>query len=75
MKKQAEGYLFEPSVNLFRWVFPLLESGRLAEGAAIIRSMADALEELPLFPLNTVLFPYAQLQLHIFEARYREGSV
>jgi Lon protease-like protein len=34
--------------------------------------MADALEELPLFPLNTVLFPYAQLQLHIFEARYRE---
>lgn len=34
--------------------------------------MADALEELPLFPLNTVLFPYAQLQLHVFEARYRE---
>jgi Lon protease-like protein len=34
--------------------------------------MAEALEELPLFPLNTVLFPYAQLQLHIFEPRYRE---
>jgi len=32
----------------------------------------DHLEELPLFPLNTVLFPYAQLQLHIFEERYRE---
>ena len=29
------------------------------------------LEELPLFPLNAVLFPYAQLQLHIFEERYR----
>lgn len=28
-------------------------------------------EELPLFPLNAVLFPYAQLQLHIFEERYR----
>jgi len=25
-----------------------------------------------LFPLNTVLFPYAALQLHIFEDRYRE---
>lgn len=31
----------------------------------------DQLEELPLFPLNTVLFPYAELYLHIFENRYR----
>ena len=31
--------------------------------------MADALEEMPLFPLNTVLFPYAQLQIHVFEPR------
>ncbi len=30
------------------------------------------LEELPLFPLHTVLFPYAPIQLHIFEDRYRE---
>ncbi|MBI5706792.1 MAG: LON peptidase substrate-binding domain-containing protein [Armatimonadetes bacterium] len=29
-------------------------------------------EELPLFLLETVLFPYATLQLHIFEARYLE---
>ena len=29
-----------------------------------------ASEELPLFPLNTVLFPGAQLNLRIFEARY-----
>lgn len=28
--------------------------------------------DLPLFPLNTVLFPQARLPLHIFEARYRE---
>jgi uncharacterized protein len=28
--------------------------------------------ELPLFPLSTVLFPGAPLQLHIFEPRYRE---
>lgn len=35
-------------------------------------SMGDRLEEMPLFPLNTVLFPYAQLQLHVFEDRYRE---
>lgn len=27
--------------------------------------------ELPLFPLNTVLFPGMQLPLHIFEPRYR----
>jgi len=27
---------------------------------------------MPLFPLNAVIFPYAALQLHIFEERYRE---
>ena len=34
--------------------------------------MPADLEELPLFPLNTVLFPYAQLQLHVFEERNQE---
>ena len=34
--------------------------------------MADQLEEMPLFPLHTVLFPYGQLQLNVFEPRYRE---
>ncbi len=34
--------------------------------------MSPQLEELPLFPLHTVLFPYANLRLHIFEDRYRE---
>jgi len=29
-------------------------------------------EEVPLFPLNTVLFPGMPLPLHIFEYRYRE---
>lgn len=29
-------------------------------------------EEMPLFPLNTVLFPGMPLPLHIFEPRYRE---
>ena len=28
--------------------------------------------EMPLFPLNVVLFPGMALPLHIFEARYRE---
>ncbi|MBE0410063.1 MAG: LON peptidase substrate-binding domain-containing protein [Anaerolineales bacterium] len=28
--------------------------------------------ELPLFPLNTVLFPGMPIQLHIFEERYKE---
>lgn len=30
------------------------------------------LEELPLFPLHTVLFPYASLHLNVFEERYRD---
>jgi Lon protease-like protein len=34
--------------------------------------MAHELEEMPLFPLNTVLFPYASVRLHVFEDRYRE---
>lgn len=34
-------------------------------------TMVKGLEEMPLFPLNTVLFPHAELQLHIFEERYR----
>lgn len=34
--------------------------------------MSRDLEELPLFPLNTVLFPYASIQLHVFEERYRD---
>ena len=29
------------------------------------------MHELPLFPLNTVLFPGMQLKLHIFEERYK----
>ena len=28
-------------------------------------------KELPLFPLDTVLFPHMQVPLHIFEERYR----
>ncbi|MDI9635053.1 LON peptidase substrate-binding domain-containing protein [Geitlerinema splendidum] len=34
--------------------------------------MTSTLQELPLFPLNTVLFPYARLQIHVFEDRYRD---
>ncbi|HRJ27034.1 MAG TPA: LON peptidase substrate-binding domain-containing protein [Fimbriimonadaceae bacterium] len=34
--------------------------------------MPHSLEEIPLFPLPIVVFPYANLQLHIFEARYRQ---
>lgn len=34
--------------------------------------MAQSLEELPLFPLDTVVFPFSEIQLHIFEPRYRE---
>lgn len=34
--------------------------------------MPHELEELPLFPLEAVLFPFASLRLHIFEERYRQ---
>lgn len=34
--------------------------------------MAKNLEELPLMPLHIVLFPFATIQLHIFEDRYRK---
>ena len=34
--------------------------------------MEQAIQELPLFPLNTVLFPKMMLPLHIFEERYKE---
>jgi len=34
--------------------------------------MASARELLPLFPLNTVLFPHSRMQLHIFEQKYRQ---
>ncbi|CAN5527909.1 LON peptidase substrate-binding domain-containing protein [soil metagenome] len=34
--------------------------------------MGHEMERIPLFPLDTVLFPQASLRLHIFEDRYRE---
>lgn len=33
--------------------------------------MSEEIRDLPLFPLNTVLFPGMELPLHIFEHRYR----
>lgn len=32
----------------------------------------EGADELPMFPLGTVLFPFAPLPLHVFEPRYRE---
>ncbi|MGQ9657577.1 MAG: LON peptidase substrate-binding domain-containing protein [Fimbriimonadales bacterium] len=34
--------------------------------------MNESIWTIPLFPLETVLFPYTALPLHIFEPRYRE---
>lgn len=34
--------------------------------------MSEKLEEMPLFPLQTVLFPHAEQYLHVFEPRYQE---
>jgi Lon protease-like protein len=45
----------------------------IAKGHVIMTmGMSQELEELPLFPLSTVLFPYATVQLHVFEDRYRQ---
>lgn len=35
------------------------------------RAMTDEVQELPLFPLNVVLFPGMAIPLHIFEERYK----
>ncbi|MBS1702758.1 MAG: LON peptidase substrate-binding domain-containing protein [Armatimonadetes bacterium] len=34
--------------------------------------MTTGRELLPLFPLNSVLFPFSRMQLHVFEQRYRQ---
>ncbi len=33
--------------------------------------MPDQLEELPLFPLDAVLMPFARMPIHVFEPRYQ----
>jgi uncharacterized protein len=33
--------------------------------------MSGDLRQLPMFPLSTVLYPHAELPLHVFETRYR----
>jgi len=42
------------------------------DNLAILLGMGGSLERMPLFPLKTVLFPYAALQLRVFEERYKE---
>jgi Lon protease-like protein len=37
----------------------------------VVTDYAEGLEEIPIFPLSTVLFPGAILPLHIFEDRYK----
>jgi uncharacterized protein len=34
--------------------------------------MTDGARRLPMFPLSAVLFPHAELPLHVFEPRYRQ---
>lgn len=49
-----------------------LENQELDRQKDMIRDEQDDLMELPLFPLNVVLFPGMIQGLHIFEPRYRE---
>ncbi|RYG49806.1 hypothetical protein EON79_00070 [bacterium] len=48
------------------------EGSRKMEDDILKGRMGHELEKLPLFPLDTVLFPQASLRLHVFEDRYRE---
>lgn len=51
----------------------MASSGRHpAAGSERLGIVAHVAEWLPLFPLGTVLFPGAPMQLHIFEPRYRQ---
>src|SRR5512147_2655499 len=43
----------------------------LTIGQIIWSSARPSMYELPLFPLNTVLFPGMPISLHIFEPRYK----
>ena len=43
-----------------------------AGAASIARAGKLAIDELPLFPLNTVLFPGGRLPLRVFEQRYMD---
>lgn len=55
-----------------KWHLPLdIMIEEEARGRANIRTMEAKVHELPLFPLNVVLFPGQTLPLHIFEPRYR----
>ena len=46
-------------------------TARLCYTQRVMTSANDELAELPLFPLNLVLFPGMPLPLHIFEERYK----
>lgn len=53
-----------------RWRCP--SSGSIVQDGDSGRGHNVRIMRIPLFPLNTVLFPGAALPLHIFEERYRE---
>lgn len=45
--------------------------GVSATGPVAVGRLSDVSEQLPMFPLNTVLFPGVTMPLHVFEDRYR----
>lgn len=52
---------------------PALVLAKTAGGYySIPRGLVKVMRELPLFPLNTVLFPGMPIALHVFEERYKE---
>src|SRR5690242_15554093 len=59
--------------KIARYLYEAMESPVVifSGEASCQRSIMMAIE-LPLFPLNVVLFPGADLPLHIFEPRYRQ---
>lgn len=57
--------------NAIKHCFPDVYENRRKESEADTPSAENAMNRLPLFPLNAVVFPMQRFPMHIFEPRYR----
>lgn len=57
--------------NAIKHCFPEVYENRRKEVDADAPSAENAMNRLPLFPLNAVVFPMQRFPMHVFEPRYR----